>query len=81
MPHDISVFDKVNCDFFSFSISAIDDGEILPGRPFGSFSVLRRKSFDIKYKIVTFDDTRIIDMNLASEGRKKLVISMYLSYN
>ena len=81
MPHDIGVFDSVNRDFCSFSTSAIDNGELLSGRPYGGLSVLWRKSLGTRCKIVTFDDTRILGLKLSSEGREMLVLNVYLPYN
>ena len=40
MPLNLCVLDKVHSDFFSFSTSAVDDEEILAGRPHGGLTVL-----------------------------------------
>ena len=59
MPHNLGIFDDLKSDFYSFSISAVDDGEILTGRPYGGLTILWRKSIEPMCKIITFDDARL----------------------
>ena len=80
MPHELGAFDTVNADFYSFSVSAVNDSEILIGRPHGGLSILWRKSLGSMCRIVTFDDARILGLRLASQGREFLVLNVYLPY-
>ena len=78
--HDLGAFDTINSEFYSFSVSAFDDSEVLTGRPHGALSILWRKSLSAICKIVTFEDARILGVKLASHEREILVLSVYLPY-
>ena len=80
MPHNLGVFDNVHSDFFSFSTSAVDDGEILAGRPYGGLTILWRKCIEPVCQVVTFDDARLLGFKIQSNGRELLALNVYLPY-
>ena len=59
MPHDLHVFDQIDDEFNSYAFSALSDGFILRGRPYGGLTMLMRKSLIHYCKIMTFDDSRM----------------------
>ena len=52
--HDLSIFDSLNEHVLSFSIPAVDSGELLTGRQYGGLSILWRKSIDIMRRVLIF---------------------------
>ena len=80
MPHDLGIFDNVNPDFFSYSISSVDVSEILTGRPYGGLTILWRKNIAHTCRITTFDDDRLLGLQIECDSRKILAINVYLPY-
>ena len=46
MPHNTHVVNALNDEFYSFSTSAVDQEEIIVGRPYGGLTILWRKSIN-----------------------------------
>ena len=79
LPADVGLLDSVHSDFSSFSLSAVDDRELLVGRPYGGLSFMWRKSLAPALKIVTFDDERLLGISVKSTERvvySQCVLSM-----
>ena len=81
MPHDIHFLDGINSDFRSYSVSSVDAGETLTGRPYGGLSIMWRKSMDHICKVVSFEDKRILGLRIDSLGRQLLAVNVYLPYS
>ena len=80
MPHDLNVFDGLGEHFVSFSISAVDSGELLNGRPFGGLSILWRKSIDNMCSVINFDDARLLGLQISNGDRQLIAINVYLPF-
>ena len=80
LSHDVSIFDNLNEHFLSFSISAVDSGELLTGRPFGGLSILWRKSIDNMCRVLNFEDKRLLGLQITTEERNLIAINVYLPY-
>ena len=80
MPHDLGIFDTVNPDFFSYSISSVDVSEVLTGRPYGGLTILWRKTIAHICRVITFDDDRLLGFQIECDSRKILAINVYLPY-
>lgn len=66
-------------DFYSRSLSAMDTSVgVLFGRPHGGIAILWRKSIGSKCKIVNYDDTRILGINVNVNGNDMLFVNVYL---
>ena len=80
MPHETNFLDHVHSDFNNFSMSSVDAGSLLIGRPYGGLSILYKKSLTINGNILTFDDERLLGFEILSENLKYLFINVYLPY-
>ena len=80
MPHNTHVFNGLNDDFYSFSISAVDQEEFIVGRPYGGLTILWRKSVDHMCKVINFSDNRILGLELSADGRQLLALNVYLPF-
>ena len=67
LTHDVSTFENLNENFFSFSISAVDSGELLTGRPYGELSILRRQSIDNMCRVLNFEGKRQLGLQITTE--------------
>jgi hypothetical protein len=60
----------------------MDSGEGLTcGRPHGGLGILWRKSLGQHCKVITYDDNRIMGLELVSEHKKVLLLNVYLPYD
>ena len=80
LPHNIGSLDGMHRDFEAYSISAVDCTEALVGRPYGGLSILWRKSSSSTINIVTFDDSRILGLDITARGRSLHIINVYLPF-
>ena len=78
---DLPMLNQLHDDFQSFGVSAMKtDERIVVGRPFGGVSVLWKKSLAAHVHPLVFDDSRIIGLNCEFEGRKILLLGIYMPY-
>jgi len=78
---ELSKLNTLHPDFNGYGISAMKtDSSILRGRPYGGVCVLWRKSLSNSFKIMRFDDTRILGCTLAIDDDVILFINVYLPY-
>ena len=80
MPHDLGIFHSVSPDFFSYSIYSVDISEVLTGRPHGGLTISWRKTFAQICRITTFDDDRLLGLQIECDARIILAINVYLPY-
>ena len=80
MPSDLNLLDNVSSDFYSHSISSVDPGQLLIGRPHGGVSILWRKSISYMCKVVLFDEDRLLGLEISESGNCILAINVYLPY-
>ena len=77
---NINILDTVHEDFCSHSVSAVDLGGPMLGRPHGGVSVLWKRSLGRNCSIKTFDDPRVIGLILDNGSRKLMCLNIYLPY-
>ena len=77
LSHDVSVLDSLNEYFLSFSISAVDSGELLTGRPCGRLSISLRKSIDNMCKLLNFADKRLFGLQNTIDEINLIAINTY----
>ena len=80
MPHEINLLDNIHSDFNNYSISSVDDGSLLVGRPYGGLSILYKKSLKVCGNIYSFDDKRLLGFEIINNNLKYLFINVYLPY-
>ena len=80
MPHNLAVLEKIHANFSAYSISAVDCTRALVGRPYGGLSVLWKNSLSNLVKIVPFDDSRILGIDICSNGNILHILNVYLPY-
>ena len=78
MPHDLNVFYGLSEQFVSFSISAVDSGELFIGRPYGRLAFLWRKSIDNSCRGINFDNARLLGLQTSTGDRQLFAINVYL---
>ena len=79
-PDNLEFLNGVHEDFTCHSISAVDLGQPLVGRPFGGLSILWRKSLGIKATLKTFEHNRMLGIQFETNFRRLLIINVYLPY-
>ena len=79
-PDNLNFLDDVHEDFYSHSISAVDLGQPLQGRPYGGVSILLRRSLGLKFCIKLYNDPRLLGIVLESESQKIFILNVYLPY-
>ena len=80
LPHNLSTLNSVNAHFNVCSISAVDVGVNLVGRPYGGVSIMWRKDLDSSCTIIRYGDPRLLGLCLKLEDREILLINVYLPY-
>ena len=71
---------RIDNEFCSHSLSAVDVSRPLIGRPYGGVSIMWRKSIGESCKIVTYNDTRLLGIQVAFSHRELLLLNVYLPY-
>ena len=79
-PSEINLLDRVHNEFLAFSISAVNDSELLVGRPFVGLSILWRKCIDSSCKVSRVNDSRILCFEIISQPANLRLINVYLPY-
>ena len=80
-PSDLPSLNNIHPDFISFGVSAMDPSTMLmSGRPYGGVAVLWRKSLTHLVKPLTYDDDRILGLELDQGETKFLFLGVYLPY-
>ena len=78
--YELSILSTINCEFESFGISAIDDGNgIVQGRPYlggGGMRILIRKSYGKHAEFNNFNDSRIVGITLSLDSLQNDFISV-----
>ena len=64
MPSQAVLFERINPGFAAYSVSAVDDSELLSGRPYGGLVILWRKTLGFYSKIIRFEDKSYCFENL-----------------
>ena len=78
---DLPILNQIHKDFHAKGISAMDlSAGLLTGRPHGGLAILCRKSLTDTFKIVDFDDNRIMGLELQIDHHKTIIINVYLPY-
>ena len=80
MPYNVGILDSVHRDFSAYSTSAVDCTQALIGRPYGGLSILWRKSLGSGVNIESFDDNRILGIDISVETRILHLLNIYLPY-
>jgi exonuclease III len=79
---EISFLTQISEDFYATGISAMDTNiSICKGRPFGGLAILWRKALADNVRIVKYDDTRIMGIELYVDNKKFLFLNVYLPYD
>ena len=72
---------NIHADFTAYGTSPMDCNKgLLRGRPYGGIGFMWHKSIANKCKIVTYDDPRIIGLELNCSSHKILLLNVYLPY-
>jgi len=80
-PDDLPTLNNIHNDFVSFALSSMDPSlELVAGRPFGGVAVLWRKTLAPYVTPMSFDDDRIVGLELNRDGVKMLFLGVYLPY-
>ena len=80
LPFDANLLDYVNSQFRFYSISAVDTGKLLVGRPFGNVCVLWKKDLRNCFDLLTSKDLRILASTLSFVSWYILYLNVYLPY-
>ena len=80
MLHNLGVFDNFHSNLFSISTYAVDDGEILSGRPYGGLTLLWRKYIEPVCQVITLEDARTSGLKIHSNDRELLALNVYVPY-
>ena len=80
MPHNLGILCNVHKDFDVYSISAVDCTQALVGRPYGGLSILWRKDLSNCCDIVSFDDARLLGLDINHSGNSLHILNVYLPY-
>ena len=79
-PDNLNLLDSVHTDFCSHSVSAVDLGQPLIGRPYGGLSILWRRGLGMKCHIKLYDDPRLMGLILENNTQKLFILNIYLPY-
>jgi exonuclease III len=78
---DLPLLSHVHPDFHAKGISAMDlEKGVLSGRPHDGLAILWRKSLTKFFKSISYDDSRIMGIELGFGGKKMLLVNVYLPY-
>jgi hypothetical protein len=76
--YDLPLLSNIHSEFYARGISAMDTTQLLVGRPFGGVAILWRKSLGSAVKVCTYDDSRLIGLELTCGSTQMLVLCVYL---
>ena len=80
-PDEFAIVSQISDEMQSFSLSSMSlDEKLLSGRPHGGLSVMWKKSLSNSIKIMQFDDSRILGIELQSNNFTLLFLTVYLPY-
>ena len=80
---DLYILNQLHCDYYGRGVSAFstEDG-VLTGRPHGGIAILWRKLLSNVCNVVTYDDPRIMGLEVnESSSRQLLILNVYMPYN
>ncbi len=81
-PHDLTFVNTLDGRFYSKSVSSIlIEDRVIRGRPHGGLSILWSKQIAHMCKVITFDDCRILGIEIDSNNQKVLFLNVYLPYD
>ena len=80
LPCDFSLVDAIDSSFCIFSLSAVDMGKPLVGRPYGGLSLLWRREISKKCQVLPCNSTRILGLKITTAGRDVIILNVYLPY-
>ena len=79
--HDLFVLNDISATHFAQGVSSIDsDHEILTGRPYGGLAILWRKTLGHACRVITYDDNRVMGIEITSSQNSILILNVYLPY-
>ena len=82
--YDLSFLSSISSDFYAKGISSVNSSVgVLRGRPHGGLAILWRKSLECQSRILTFDDERLLGLELSVPGEtnsKIVFTNVYLPY-
>ena len=81
LPVDLPLMNSVHKEYNDFSISSVDLGELLSGRPFGGLSLLLHKNLENCCQVLSFEDNRILGLTVKTRDRDLLILNVYLPYD
>ena len=80
-PDEFAIVSQISDEMQSYSLSSMSlDEKLLSGRPHGGLSVMWKKSLSNSIKIMQFDDSRILGIELQSNNFTLLFLTVYLPY-
>ena len=81
MPHESDMLSTLSSDHYAKGVYAVDPSQkLIAGRPFGGLAILWRKSLGRFCSINTFDDPRIMGLQLRNDDIDILILNVYLPY-
>ena len=79
METDLPILSQISADFYSKGLSAMDtNNAIITGRPHGGIAILWKKSFGPAAVPVTYDDCRLLGLEIIIKNVKMLLINVYM---
>jgi len=79
MEHELTILSQIHSEFHGKGLSSMQsDAGILTGRPFGGLAFLWRKSIGQSVKIISYDDCRLLGLELAMTDTKLLFLNIYM---
>ena len=81
-PDELSYLSMLSNDFNGFGLSPMPVGEkLLSGRPYGGVGIMWHKKLSKCAKIVQYDDTRILGLEIMTNNQTFLFVCVYLPYD
>ena len=77
--NEICQLKSVHPEFDGCGISSIDDQSgVLSGGPYGGIGILWRKSMSHGCSVITYDDSRLIGINVRTNNGKYFILNVYI---
>ena len=78
---EFAIVSQISDEMQSFCLSSMSlDEKLLSGRPQGSLSIMEKKSLSNSIKIIQYDDSHILGIELQSNNFTLLFLTVYLPY-
>ena len=79
---ELSFLKTIHADFYGDGVSSVNTcNQLMYGRPYGGLAILRRKNIKQPCKIVTYNDKRIMGIEIGDCNNKILLLNVYLPYD